>query len=158
MSQEDAVSSIEFRVAVWNNVPVMTAVAKGFPQLLQDPTGCRLRSDIEVQDPPTAVLDNEEAVQQLERDRWNCKEIECKNCLAVIREQRKPTLCRVARRRTRFRYLASVRSDTAKPSLSSSPCIFGPQPAFSAAVRRISVLISSATAGRPPRACGRQRQ
>jgi hypothetical protein len=61
MSQEDAVSSMNFESR------------SGFPQLLQDPTGWRLRSDIEVQDPPTAVLDNEEAVQQMERDRWNFK-------------------------------------------------------------------------------------
>src|SRR5262249_18357152 len=63
------------------------------------------------------------------------------------------------RHRTRRRYLATVRSETPKPSFRSSPWIFGaPQPTFSAAIRRRSVRIFSLTLGRPLRGRDRQRQ
>src|SRR5262245_27620404 len=63
------------------------------------------------------------------------------------------------RRRRRRRYLATVRSQTAKPSLSISPWILGaPQPTFSSAIRRMRERISSLTLGRPPRGLDRQRQ
>src|SRR5713226_2130941 len=63
------------------------------------------------------------------------------------------------RRHKRRRYLATVRSETSKPSFRSSPWIFGaPQSEFSAAMRRMRVRISSLTFGRPPRGRDRQRQ
>src|SRR5260370_2083775 len=63
------------------------------------------------------------------------------------------------RRRRLCRYLATVRSETSKPSFSSSPWIFGaPQSEFSVPTRRIRVRISSLTLGRPPLGRDRQRQ
>src|SRR5204863_7877017 len=63
------------------------------------------------------------------------------------------------RRRRRCRYLATVRSQTSKPSFRSSPWIFGaPQSEFSATMRRMRVRTSSLTLGRPPRGRDRQRQ
>src|SRR5260370_15736288 len=63
------------------------------------------------------------------------------------------------RRRRRCRYLATVRSETSKPSFSSSPWICGaPQSEFSAATRRIRVRISSLTLGRPRLGRDRPRQ
>src|SRR5258708_22413296 len=63
------------------------------------------------------------------------------------------------RRRRRCRYLATVRSETSKPSFRSSPWIFGaPQSEFSTAMRRMRVRTSSLPLGRPPRGRDRQRQ
>jgi hypothetical protein len=54
---------------------------------------------------------------------------------------------------------ATVLSETSKPSLSSSPWIFGaPQPEFSQAIVRIRVRSSGVTFGRRPEGRERQRQ
>jgi hypothetical protein len=92
-------TGVEFGVAVENDEndePVRKGVGESLAELLNDPLGCRLRCHIEMQDTTAAVLDDEEAVQQLKRDRRNRKKVEGYDCLAVIVEKRKPTLCRIA--------------------------------------------------------------
>ena len=77
-----------------------------------------MASDVEVQDLSPPVLDHEEAVQELESQRW----------------QR--------------RYLETVRSETSKPSFRSSLRIFGaPQSEFSAAIVRMRARTASLTFG-----------
>src|SRR5215472_12673377 len=116
-------------------------------------------SHIEVQNLAPPVLDDEEAVEQLERYRRYSEEIERDDHLAVILEKGKPAPPGSARRRIRCRYRATVRSQTAKPSFCSSPWILGaPQSGFSSARRRIRTRTSSAILGRPLPGRERQRQ
>src|SRR5262249_17731218 len=49
-----------------------------------------------MQDLSTAMLNHEEAIEHLERHRWNREEIECKDYFAVILEKRQPTLAGIA--------------------------------------------------------------
>src|SRR5258708_29724079 len=48
---------------------------KCFSQLLDDPQACRMLCDIEVQDPPTIMTDDEKAIERAEGDRRNSKEV-----------------------------------------------------------------------------------
>ena len=95
---------------------------------------------------------------------WNVSVGTIKKSKATITSRwlaRKASQCLAGspRRRRRCRYLATVRSETSKPSFRSSPWIFGaPQSAFSAAMRRMRIRTSSLTLGRPPRGRDRQRQ
>ena len=58
-----------------------------------------------------------------------------------------------------FRIDTTVRSETANPSFSNSPWIFGaPQSAFSSLIWRMRVRTSSVILGRPSRRLDRQRQ
>jgi len=69
-------------------------IGKCFTQLLDDPSAGRMAGDIAVQDPATVMTNNEEAVEQLKRDRRNSKEIHGGDGFSVIAEKRKPTLGR----------------------------------------------------------------
>ena len=110
--------------------------------------------------PAAFVPDHEETIQEAEAQRWHGKEIKGGDRLPMIGKERKPAFGGSPRRgRRRRRYRATVRSEIAKPSFRSSPWIFGaPQSAFSIAMRRTRVRISSLTFGRPPRGRDRQRQ
>src|SRR5215470_15306104 len=57
---------IEFRVAVQDHITVGASFRKGLPQLLHDPPRTRMSSDVEMQDLAAPVIDDKEAVQQLE--------------------------------------------------------------------------------------------
>jgi hypothetical protein len=48
---------------------------KRFSQLLDNPQACRMLCDIEVQDAPTIVTDDEEAIEHAEGDRRNSGEV-----------------------------------------------------------------------------------
>jgi hypothetical protein len=49
--------------------------------------------DIEVQDAPTIVTDDEKAIERAEGDRRNSKEVHRGNRFPVITEKGKPALC-----------------------------------------------------------------
>src|SRR5262249_38854937 len=59
-------------------------IRKGFAQLLYDPGARRMASDVEVQDAATVVADNEEAIENMERESRDRKEIHGRDGLAVI--------------------------------------------------------------------------
>src|SRR5437762_944536 len=63
--RDDAV--VELRISVQNHVAVWTGFWKSLTQLLHDPLGIRMSSDVEVEDLAASVLNHEEAVEQLER-------------------------------------------------------------------------------------------
>src|SRR5215468_11195044 len=48
-----------------------------------------------MQDLPPVVADDEKAVQNTKRERWNGEEIHCSNCLAMVSEERQPSLHRI---------------------------------------------------------------
>ena len=54
-----------------------------------------MSSDVEVQDPATAMLDDEQAVEQLKRHGWHREEIESNDDLAVVLEKSQPSSARV---------------------------------------------------------------
>ena len=68
----------------------------------------------------------------------------------MIGEKASQLLFGSPRRRSRRSYLATVRSDTSKPSFAvRHGCCGAPQPEFSAAMVRMRVRISALTFGRP---------
>jgi hypothetical protein len=87
---------VEFGVAVQNDVAIWIGFRKSFPQLLDNPLGGWMPRYVTVQDPAPAVLDHEEAIQQLERNGWYGQEVESGNRFAVVLEERQPVLGWVA--------------------------------------------------------------
>jgi hypothetical protein len=67
---------------------------ESFSQLLNDPDAGRMASDIEVEDAPPVMADDEEAVQNPERDRRDCEEVHRCDRLAVIPQEGQPALHR----------------------------------------------------------------
>jgi hypothetical protein len=119
-----------------------------------------MKRDVVVEDFAPPMLDNEEAIQEPEGQRRHGEEVKGDDRFSMVSEEREPALGRIASARPQpSKIPATVRSETSKPSFSSSPWIFGaPQSEFSAAMRRMRVRISSPTFGRPPRGRDRQRQ
>src|SRR5258708_29912888 len=68
---------------------------KCFSQLLDDPQACRMLGDIEVQDTPTVVTDDEKTIEHAEGDRRNSEEVHRGNRFPVIAEKGKPALGRL---------------------------------------------------------------
>ena len=64
---------------------------KRLPQLLDDPTARRMLRDVEVQDTPAIVADDEEAVEDTESDRGYGEEVHGRNRFLVILQKRTPT-------------------------------------------------------------------
>ena len=87
--------SIEFRIAVQDDVTVWTSFRKGLAQLLDDPLRSRVAGHVEVRDPAPSVLDHEEAVEQLKGHRRHREEVEGDDHLAVVPEKRQPAFARV---------------------------------------------------------------
>jgi len=81
----------ELRVTVEHDVPVATGKGQSLPELLDDPIACRVRRDIEMQNPPAIVLDYKEAIKYAQRDGWNREEVESGDHFAVIVEESQPT-------------------------------------------------------------------
>ena len=66
-----------------------------FPQLLNGPQAGWVLGHVEVQDAPTVVADDEEAVEHAERDRRNGEEIHCGDRFPMVAQKREPTLGRL---------------------------------------------------------------
>ncbi len=94
---------------------------KRFSQLLDNPQACRMLCDIEMQDAPTIVTDDEKAIEPAEGDRRNSEEVHRGNRFSVIAEKGKAALARSGSRGARFIQREIVRSETSKPSMRSSP-------------------------------------
>src|ERR1700681_647782 len=95
--------------------------------------------DIEVQDTPTVVTDDEKTIERAEGDRRNSEEVHRGNRFAVITEKGKPApgRLRISRRPfhpTRDRSLRDI-----KASMRSSPWMRGaPHVEFSTTIRKIN--------------------
>jgi hypothetical protein len=68
---------------------------KRLPQLLDDPTTRRMLGDVNVQDAPPIMADDEEAVEHAERDRWHREEIHGRNRFPMVSKEGQPALGRV---------------------------------------------------------------
>src|SRR5215469_3810685 len=82
-------------VSVEEQESVRLLVRTCFSQLLYYPKCMRIARHIEVQDLTPAVADNEKAVQNTERERWDGEEVHRRNGLTVVSEERQPSLCRI---------------------------------------------------------------
>jgi hypothetical protein len=92
---------------------------KCFSQQLHDPRACRMLCDIEVQDTPTVVTDDEKAIERAEGDRRNREEVHRGNRFPVIAEKGKPApgWLRISRRPfhpTRDRSLTDIKAEHEK--------------------------------------------
>src|SRR6202521_5285597 len=75
---------------------------KRLSQLLDDPTARRMLRDINVQDVPPIMADDEEAVEHAERDRWHSEEIHGRNRFPMVSKEGQPALGRVRISRRSF--------------------------------------------------------
>src|SRR6202795_302804 len=75
---------------------------KCFSQLLDDPRACRILCDIEVQDTPTIVTDDEKAIERAKGDRRNREEVHRGNRFPVIRRKVSQRLAGSESRGARF--------------------------------------------------------
>jgi hypothetical protein len=57
---------------------------KRLAQLLDDPTARRMLRDVNVQDAPPIMTDDEEAVEHAERNRWHSEEVHCRDRLSMV--------------------------------------------------------------------------
>jgi hypothetical protein len=63
-----------------------------FSQLLHNPKRIGISRHIEVQDLTPVVADHEKAIQNTKRQRWDCEEVHRRDCLAMVSEERQPSL------------------------------------------------------------------
>src|SRR6266480_4314039 len=82
-------------ITIKDHEPRSRSKWKCFSQLLDDPRACRMLCDIEVQDAPTIVTDDEKAIERAEGDRRNSEEVHRGNRFPVITEKGKPVLGRL---------------------------------------------------------------
>ena len=98
---------------------------KCFSQLLDDPRACRMLCDIELQDATTISTDDENSLQHAESDCRNREEVHRGTRFPVIAEKGKPALAGSGSRCARFIQRETVRSETSKLSMRSSPWMRG---------------------------------
>jgi len=70
---------------------VRLLVGPRFSQLLYNPKRIGISRYIAVQDLAPVVTDNEKAVQNTERQRWDGEEVHRRNGLAMVSEERQPS-------------------------------------------------------------------
>src|ERR1700686_3356148 len=81
-------------ITIKDNEPRSGSKWKCFSQLLDDPQACRMLCDVEVQDAPTIVADDEEAVEHTERNRWHGEEVHRRNRFPMVSKEGEPTFGR----------------------------------------------------------------
>jgi hypothetical protein len=79
-----------FRIVITDEEWRSSFIGKRFPQLLHNPGARRMARDVEVQDAPAVVANNEEAIEETEGDRRNGKEIHGRDGFAMIAEKCRP--------------------------------------------------------------------
>src|SRR6266478_9872141 len=96
--------------------------------------------DIEVQDTPTVVTDDEKAIERAEGDRRHSEEVHRGNRFTVITEKKvSQRLAGSGSLGARFIQREIVRSETSKSSMRSSPWMRGaPHVEFSTTIRKIN--------------------
>jgi hypothetical protein len=67
-------------------------VGPRFSQLLHDPESIGISRHIEVQDLTPVVADDEKAIENTKPECMDCEEVHRSNCLAMIPEERQPSL------------------------------------------------------------------
>src|ERR1700694_4793034 len=128
-----------FRIPVEDQKPGRRLEWKRLPELLNDAQARRMVCDIEMQDAPTIVADDEEAAEHTERNRWHDEEVHGRNRFPMVSKEGEPTLGRLRISRRSFHSTGDRSLGRSKPSMRSSPCIRGaPQLGFSATIWKIN--------------------
>jgi hypothetical protein len=81
-----------FSVAIQDQVLYRRFERESLSQLLNDPGRRRVGRDIDVEDPPSIVADNEKTVQHAERNCWDGKEVHPCNRFLMISQEGQPRL------------------------------------------------------------------
>ena len=79
-------------VPIKDEKPGSRLIRESLAQLLHDPTAGGMAGDIEVQDAPPAVIDDEKAVEHAEGEGGDSKEVHGRDDFSMIPQKRKPTL------------------------------------------------------------------
>ena len=123
-------------------------VRKRFTQMLDEPGRRRMEGGVEVNDMTTAVLDDEEAIQQPKRSGRHREQVHRGDVRPCGCARTQPNASPRRAQPSAAACIATVFSDTMNPSFVSSAWIRGaPQP--SCAMCRMSRRISAARRGRP---------
>ena len=77
---------------VEDEIPRRGVVGKRFTQLLHHPKRRQMERGVEVNDVPTAVLDDEEAVQQSKRRGRHTEQVHRSDFALVVPQERNPSL------------------------------------------------------------------
>jgi len=80
------------RIPVENEKPGSRFERKRLSQLLDDSRTGWMPSDVEVQNAPPVMVDDEKAIEHAESDRWGREEIHCGNRFSMVVQKRKPAL------------------------------------------------------------------
>ena len=84
-----------FCVAIKDEEPGGRLIRKCFPQLLANPGASRMTSNVEVEDAPAVMADDEEAIQEVEADRRHGEEIHGGDGFAMITKKSQPAPSRL---------------------------------------------------------------
>ena len=76
---------------------------KRFSQLLDDPHARRMLCGVDVQNAPTVVTDDERTVEDAERDRWNCEEVQRGDGFPMVSKEGEPAFDWLGIPRSSFR-------------------------------------------------------
>src|ERR1700738_502052 len=106
-------------ISIKDDEPRSGSKWKCLSQLLDDPRACRMLCDVEVQDTPTIVTDDEKTIEHAEGDRRNSEEVHRGNRFPVIAEKGKPARGRLRISRcpfhpTRDRSLRDIKTEHEK--------------------------------------------
>ena len=109
------------RVPIKDQEPGTRSIRKCFPQLLDDPRTRRMPGDVEMQDAPPIVADDEEPVEHAERDVGTAKKSIAAIASRWLRRNASQRLTGSGFLGARFIQREIVLSETSKPSMRSAP-------------------------------------
>jgi hypothetical protein len=82
-------------ISIENEKPRSGLIWEGLAQLLHDPTTGGMPRNIEMDDTPTTVTDDEEIVEKIESDCWHCEEVHGGNGFSMIAQKGEPAFRRL---------------------------------------------------------------
>jgi hypothetical protein len=77
-------------VTIKNHVAILTRFSKGLNQLVHNPRASRVFRHIEMEDPASAMFNDEETIQDSERQGGHREEVHGRNDLALIAKESSP--------------------------------------------------------------------
>lgn len=81
-------------ITIKDEKPGSQLIRKGFPQLLDDPTGSRLPGNIEVQNAAAVMADNKETVEHAKGNCWDGEEVHRSDGFTVVVQECQPSASR----------------------------------------------------------------
>ena len=111
-------------ITIQNYVAIRRGLRKCLPELLHDPRACRVFRDVEMEDLPSAVFDDEETVENSEVEGRHGEEVHGRDNFAVIAQKSIPELACIRSRRNApeiagYRTFRDVEAEFQKLSMNS---------------------------------------